>query len=290
MTSDWNQRSTAVGEPRITGTTLCTCVVVLPALMAATLLPGCTRNDKAIPRASDTTQTVFQEIEGSSLYLFDGLHKSWMLQSDYLRKSQGDTGSILGWPVKLTLYDSVGAVSSVVLADTGTTNRAKDRFTVWGNVYVRNQDSLIVRAQKLCWSGASHQVSSDDFVQIRTTKGDVLRGKGLDASETFSWWEFHSNVSGRFPDFKNRMDADGDLGFGPASKKRADGATLSEPATGEDDGASSYGSADSAAGAVSDSTSSVRHAPHARKAPAGAAAPSTTKSKRKHGLMEMRMD
>jgi LPS export ABC transporter protein LptC len=260
------------------------------ALTVAASLPGCTRNDKAIPRASDTTQTVFQEIEGSSLYLFDGLHKSWMLQSDYMRKSQGDTGSILGWPVKLTLYDSAGAVSSVVLADTGTTNRAKDRFTVWGNVYVRNQDSLIVRAQKLCWSGASHQVSSDDFVQIRTTKGDLLRGKGLDASETFSWWEFHSNVSGRFPDFKRRMDADGDLGFGPASKKRTSAATPTEPVAGEDDGASSFAGTDSATQPVSDSTPAVKHAPRAEKAPHDADGPGTTKSKRKHRLMEMRMD
>jgi len=47
-------------------------------------------------------------------------------------------------------------------------------------------------------------------VQVETTKGDILRGKGLDAVEDFSHFTFKSQVSGQFPDFKRRVEANED--------------------------------------------------------------------------------
>jgi hypothetical protein len=50
-------------------------------------------------------------------------------------------------------------------------------------------------------------------VQIETVKGDILRGKGLDAVEDFSRFTFKSQVSGKFPDFKRRMEENDDKMF-----------------------------------------------------------------------------
>jgi hypothetical protein len=33
-----------------------------------------------------------------------------------------------------------------------------------------------------------------------------MRGKGVDAAEDFSSWQFLHDVSGRFPNFKERID------------------------------------------------------------------------------------
>ena len=125
-------------------------------------------------------------------------------------KPLADTGTMLVTPVRLTLYDSLGKPRTIVLADSGTTTPELQSFTVWGNVYIRNQDSLIVRTQKLWWVKGTRKVESDTFVQVETIKGDILRGKGLDAVEDFSHFTFKSQVSGQFPDFKRRVEANED--------------------------------------------------------------------------------
>ena len=63
----------------------------------------------------------------------------------------------------------------------------------------------MIRTERLWWNKGRRKVESDTFVQIET-KGDVLRGKGLDAVEDFDI-SFKSDVSGKFPDFKERMES-----------------------------------------------------------------------------------
>jgi LPS export ABC transporter protein LptC len=130
-----------------------------------------------------------------------------------MKKPLADTGKMLVVPVTLWLYDSLGIIRTKVLADSGITTSSLENFTVWGNVYIRNQDSLIVRTQKLWWIKGTRKVSSDTYVQIETPKGDILRGKGLDAVEDFSRFTFKSQVTGKFPNFKDRMDKNDDKTF-----------------------------------------------------------------------------
>jgi hypothetical protein len=56
-------------------------------------------------------------------------------------------------------------------------------------------------------------VESDTFVQIETKKGDILRGKGLDATEDFKKFSFKSNVTGSFPHFEQRVETNEDRLF-----------------------------------------------------------------------------
>ena len=108
---------------------------------------------------------------------------------------------------KIDTLRFAGNPGTHVLSDSGSTTAALQSFTIWGNVYIRNQDSLIVRTQKLWWIKGTRKVESDTFVQIETVKGDILRGKGLDAVEDFSHFSFKSQVSGQFPDFKRRAES-----------------------------------------------------------------------------------
>jgi LPS export ABC transporter protein LptC len=125
-----------------------------------------------------------------------------------MRKQGGDTGRILVAPVKLYLYDSLGRIASRVLSDSGTTTNSHDKFTVWGDVFVKNMDSLVIKTQRLYWNKTTHQVSSDVYVQVETKNGDIMRGKGLDADENLNNWTFRANFSGQLQNFKERIEND----------------------------------------------------------------------------------
>jgi|WetSurMetagenome_2_1015567.scaffolds.fasta_scaffold10195_5 LPS export ABC transporter protein LptC len=185
-------------------------VFVLCALLA---ISGCARKKETLPLSSDTIMTPYQDLDSTTLFFYEGGIRRWKLEADHMRKPLFDTGSMIVTPVTLTYYDSLGNISTRVLSDSGSTTAALASFTVWGNVFIRNKDSLIVKTEKLWWVKERRKVESNTFVQIETPKGDVLRGKGLDAVEDFSRFTFKSQVSGKFPDFKRRMDENDDKMF-----------------------------------------------------------------------------
>ncbi|MBD3321795.1 MAG: LPS export ABC transporter periplasmic protein LptC [Chitinivibrionales bacterium] len=173
------------------------------------MFPGCSDTEQAPPRSKSSARDLVQELENSVLSLYDGAQKVWELKAEYMRKSMGDSAHVLAVPVVLTLFDSLGRTGTKVLADSGTTNAAKDTFTVWGNVFVRTEDSLKVQSELLCWSQGNHRVTTDTYVQIETRNGDVIRGRGLDANESFSRWTIHERGEegfGFFPNFKERVE------------------------------------------------------------------------------------
>ncbi|MBD3240354.1 MAG: LPS export ABC transporter periplasmic protein LptC [Chitinivibrionales bacterium] len=125
-----------------------------------------------------------------------------------MRKPLTDTGAILAVPVVLHLYDTTGDTKTKILADSGTTTAEMESFEIWGDVYVKTRDDLVIRSERLELDYETHQWHSDTFVEIRTAKGDVMRGKGFDAREDFSHSSFRSRVSGRFPQFRERLGED----------------------------------------------------------------------------------
>lgn len=169
-------------------------------------LLACSPNKESLPISSDTVSVPYQVLNHSTLYFYNKQYIQWKLDTKYMRKPLADTGSILVVPVKLTLYDSLGGMKMHILSDSGTTSPSMEDFTVWGDVLITTKDSMIVRTQKLWWVKRTRKVESNTFVQIETRKGDILRGKGLNAVEDFSRFSFKSDVSGKFPDFKRRVE------------------------------------------------------------------------------------
>lgn len=172
---------------------------------------ACGPQKENVPIADTAVEQPFQEIDTTVMCFYNGGTLSWKLESNHLRRFFADTGHVFAHPVKLTVYDSAGKEMSKVLSDSGSTDGPMKQFCVWGNVFVKAQNGVRVKAQKLFWSLTTHKVTSGDYVQIKTVKGDVLRGKGLDAAEDFSWWQFAHDVSGRFPNFKERVEKGGEF-------------------------------------------------------------------------------
>ncbi len=174
---------------------------------------GCAQKKESLPVSSDVISVPFQELSNSTLYFYNKEFIRWKLDADYMRKPLTDTGKILVTPVRLTYYDSLGSIRTRVLADSGTTDASMENFTVWGDVLITTKDSMIVRTQKLWWVKNTRKVESNTFVQIETKNGDILRGKGLTAIEDFSKFSFKSDVSGKFPDFKRRVETNDESFF-----------------------------------------------------------------------------
>jgi LPS export ABC transporter protein LptC len=181
---------------------------VMLALCAAAALTGCSKQ-KSIPQSFETVTVPYQEFGKSTLFLYDGKLKVWRLDSDYMRKNlESDTAHVLAVPVRLTLFDSTGKPGTRILSDSGTTSSGLANFFIWGNVYIKTDTKMVIKTQSLWWNKTTRKVGSDAFVEIHTPEGDILRGKGLDANESFSVWSLRKSVSGEFPNFKKRIETD----------------------------------------------------------------------------------
>jgi LPS export ABC transporter protein LptC len=170
--------------------------------------PGCRSREHELPVSADRIAAPYQEFAQGTLHSFQGSHCKWRLESLYMRKPLGDTGTVLAVPVVLALYDTTGRTTTKILSDSGLTTPAMESFLIWGDVYVRTRENLVVRTERIALDSKTHMWHSDTFVEIHTAKGDVLRGKGFDASESFSKSTFRKSVSGQFPQFRERMEND----------------------------------------------------------------------------------
>lgn len=167
---------------------------------------GCSPKKDTVPVSNIIVGAPYQEIDSTVMCNYSGARKVFSLESNHIVKSLTDTGHILAWPVRISVFDSLGKLTSKILSDSGSSDAAMKVLIAWSNVFVKAENGVRVRAQRLVWDQRTHRVTSETYVQITTQKGDVLRGKGCDAAEDFSSWEFKHDVSGRFPNFKERVD------------------------------------------------------------------------------------
>jgi LPS export ABC transporter protein LptC len=176
------------------------------AIAVSIIALSCGPKKEPAPMSDVVVGQPYQELDSTGMYYYNAGKLQWKLDSKHMKKVLADTGQVIANPVKLSVYDSLGKETSQVLSDSGSTDGPMKKFCVWGNVFVRAQNGVRVKSNKLNWDLNKHLVTSDDYVQLRTVNGDVLQGKGMEAAEDFSWWKFLHNVSGRFPNFKERMD------------------------------------------------------------------------------------
>jgi hypothetical protein len=179
---------------------LCVCLLFVT-------LNGCAPKKESLPVADAEVLVPYQEFTNSTIHFYNKNYLQWKLQSKFMRKPITDTGFITMAPVRMTFYDSLGVVKSLIIGDSCVIKNQMESYTIWGDVYIRTRDSMEVRSHKLNWYRDRKKVLSDTFVQIVTKKGDRLRGKGLDATEDFSRFSFPEQVEGYFPDFKRRAES-----------------------------------------------------------------------------------
>ena len=199
-------------RPALSGSTAATEVTVTQVMrllmVFGLLFCGCGRKQEPLPVSGEIITTPYQQFGKTTLILYDQATKKWKLDTDFMKKNLDDTAKTLVVPVRIVLFDSSGQPGTRILADSGFTDGKLESFLVWGAVNIHTEDGKVIDTERLSWNKNAHKVASDTYVQIRTAQGDVLRGKGLDAAEDFSRWSFKSQVSGKFPDFRKRVEND----------------------------------------------------------------------------------
>ena len=179
---------------------------LLCAILSIILAFSCGKKSESVPVSDAIVDQPYQELDSTAMYYYNAGKVQWKLESKHMKKVLADTGHVIANPVRLSVYDSLGRETSRVLSDSGSTDGPMTKFCVWGNVFVHAQNGVLVKSNILNWDLKKHLVTSDDYVQLQTQNGDVLQGKGMEAAEDFSWWKFLHNVSGRFPNFKERAE------------------------------------------------------------------------------------
>jgi len=173
---------------------------------------GCAPKKDPLPVGEKVISAPHQELTKASLYFYQGNIKRWWLDTDCMNRPLTDTGNVTVVPVRITVYDSLGKQSTRITSDSGSSDSKMSVFDLWGKVNIKNEEGMVVTSERLRWHKDARLVTSDTFVQVETKKGDILRGKGLEARDDFSRFSFNAEVQGVFPDFKRRME-EGDENF-----------------------------------------------------------------------------
>ncbi len=177
------------------------------------LLAGCAPKKDPLPVSTGNIEAPYQEFDTASLFFYEKGIKRWRLEAEHMRKPLADTGSLVVVPVKISIFDSLGRPGSRILADSGSTDVKMETFYLWGNVFIRTDEGMVVKSPRLRWLKDQRKILSETYVQIETPKGDMLRGVGLDAVDNFSRFSFKKDVEGIFPNFKQRLEQDDDNFF-----------------------------------------------------------------------------
>jgi len=138
-----------------------------------------------------------QELTNATMTSYDDTLKTWRLVTEKLTQDPASK-QVMVAPVDLEMYNDSGFVTTHVLSDSGLTTSSGDNFFIWGNVVITDRDGNTMKSQSLGWDKEDRLLTSSDYVEIRTFDGEIMRGKGFEAKDDLSRWEFKSNVSGEY--------------------------------------------------------------------------------------------
>jgi len=168
----------------------------------------CNNSKKELPSSEGSVDVAYQEMTQCTLYFYDQTRMTGRLLAEKMRKELEKNAKTIVTPVELVFFDSTGDTTTYIESDSGLTSGKMQDFTVWGNVFIRTYDNKKIKTHKLYWNSETHKVISDTFVTIITAKGDVMKGKNLDADENFNRWVFRESVSGEIREFRKRIESE----------------------------------------------------------------------------------
>lgn len=167
---------------------------------------GCKSDDgKKLVRGEEIKTGSGQELKGAVLTAYDDTTRVWELKTNSLIQDPA-VKEIRITPVNLRMFNDSGVVTTHVVSDSGITSERMDWFKIWGHVVITDKDYNMIKSRSLNWDKKNRKLHSKDYVEIITNNGERLRGKGFDAAEDFSWFEFHEDVTGKFTNIEGEFN------------------------------------------------------------------------------------
>ena len=166
-------------------------------LLLALALVGC--SEKTISEgdqasSADSTLRPDSEVQGATVYLYDRQEVTTEIRADLIRRFEA-IDSTMGYILDIDFFDSLGAVSSNLVGDSGVIRENTQRLQVYGEVVVVTQDSARLETDYLTWDPEIGKIQSDAFVKF--TRGeDIMTGWGMEADPDLGRLRILSQVSG----------------------------------------------------------------------------------------------
>lgn len=137
----------------------------------------------------------------------DGNKLKWSLRACSLKRWPNKANLTQVYGVSIDLYDSTGALSAWLRADSALIFDAGNRIQVYGSARARSPKNLEISSDSLWIERSMNSVHTEAPVRILTPQGDLLSGKGLKSDLKLENWQILSKVKAIFQNFGPRMDS-----------------------------------------------------------------------------------
>jgi len=104
--------------------------------------------------------------------------------------------------VKLDFFDLDGDHSSIMTADTGRIDEARNLFTARGNVFVESDSGMTLATNILYWHENKESIYTDQPI-VLTTLTDTLYGVGFESDANLQNWTITQPTGVTYREFRN---------------------------------------------------------------------------------------
>lgn len=98
--------------------------------------------------------------------------------------------------IDIVFFNEKGVKSSTLVADKGYYDKAKDIYTVTGNVEIKNLlEAKKLNTEQLHWNPSVDKIYADSNIFVRIeTPTEILTGKGMVTNQNFTKYKFKGPV------------------------------------------------------------------------------------------------
>jgi LPS export ABC transporter protein LptC len=173
---------------------------LLSASLGLMLLGACTNDLKKIREISakevnspaDTTRGV-DVIYSDSAKVKARLLTPLMLEYS-ITKTNKEMYRKMPKGVKVIFYDEHHKESGNIVADTGYNYEARKLIFLKKNVVVTSSKGDVFKSDELNWNTATHQITSNKPVDIKTANGNILHATAMETNEKFEPYSFKNQT------------------------------------------------------------------------------------------------
>ena len=177
--------------------------VIVVSLAVLLSLPACEERPPEESSESVNLGIPDQIITDSETYLTRGNRRTGVIRAETLMVYSSKDTTLL-YDVEVEFYDTTGALSSILVADSGRVTRNSTRFAVFGDVQGRAVSGKKLLTDSLRWNAESDMVETEGFVRFIRGEVDTLSGWGLEADARLEDVRIKRNISGSFSEPDNR--------------------------------------------------------------------------------------
>ena len=169
------------------------CLIMFTAIIAAFIV-GCSE-DQPVKKPVVAQQFPSSEAYNATTEFLRGSTVTTRLKSARIVR-YADQDSAWAFELNVDFYDSTGAHTSTLIADSALVREAQKRLDVFGDVHINTEQGTTLDSPHLSWSDSTQMISSDSLVVI-TRGDDVMSGYGFRSDPDLKRIVFRRQVSGQ---------------------------------------------------------------------------------------------